>query len=79
VPFDVPAGTAEIQIDHTDGSDAVILDWGVWAPDGFRGWGGGLTAPVVIGTGASSRGYVPGPLAAGTWTLVIGKAKPSCR
>jgi MYXO-CTERM domain-containing protein len=77
VPFTVPAGTAEIQIDHTDGSDVVILDWGVWAPDGFRGWGGGLTAPAIIGVDMSSRGYVPGPIVPGTWTLVIGEAKLS--
>ena len=76
VPFSVPAGTVEIQISHTDGSDAVILDWGVWAPGGvFRGWGGGLTDDAIIGVDESSRGYLEGPIAAGTWELVIGKAK----
>src|SRR6185436_11028144 len=44
VAFDVPVGTVEIQITHTDGSADVILDWGVWEPGGkFRGWGGGNT------------------------------------
>jgi hypothetical protein len=76
VPFSVPAGTVEIQISHTDGSDVVILDWGVWAPGGvFRGWGGGLTDDAIIGVDESSRGYLEGPIAAGTWELVIGKAK----
>jgi len=70
----VPAGTREIRIAHTDGSDYVILDWGVWGPDGFRGWGGGNTEDAVIGVDQSSRSYRPGPITPGTWTVVIGKA-----
>lgn len=75
VPFTVPAGTVELTVAHDDGSDAQILDWGVWSPDGFRGWGGGLTEPAIIGVAESSRGYVNGPITPGEWTLVIGKAK----
>jgi hypothetical protein len=75
VTFDVPAGTVEIQVDHTDGSDADILDWGLWGPDGFRGWGGGLIDPAIVGVDASSRGYLPGPITPGTWTVVVGEAK----
>jgi MYXO-CTERM domain-containing protein len=75
VEFVVPAGTVEIQISHSDGSDNVILDWGVWSPDGFRGWGGGLTDDAVIGIEQSSRGYLPGAIMPGTWRVVIGKAR----
>ena len=75
VPFTVPAGTVEIQITHSDGSDYVILDWGVWGPDGFRGWAGGLTDDAIIGVEQSSRSYLPGPITPGTWTLNIGKAQ----
>jgi MYXO-CTERM domain-containing protein len=75
VPFDVPAGTVEIQITHTDGSDFVILDWGVWGPDGYRGWGGGNTEDAIIGVEQSSRSYLPGPITPGTWTVSVGKAK----
>jgi uncharacterized protein (TIGR03382 family) len=75
VSFAVPEGTQEIRISHDDGSATDILDWGVWSPDGFRGWGGGLTEDSVIGIEQSSRGYLPGPIRAGTWTMVIGKAK----
>ncbi|MGE0787278.1 MAG: CehA/McbA family metallohydrolase [Sandaracinaceae bacterium] len=74
VPFEVPAGTVEIEIRHDDGSDANILDWGVLDPDGFRGWGGGNSEPAIVGELAASRSYVPGPLSAGTWRIVIGKA-----
>ncbi len=75
VPFVVPAGTVEIQVSHTNGSDVVILDGGVWSPEGFRGWGGGNTEDAIIGVAQSSRSYLPGPITPGTWTVSIGKAK----
>jgi MYXO-CTERM domain-containing protein len=75
VTFTVPDQTIEIEIAHTDGDDYDILDWGVWGPDGFRGWGGGNTENVVIGVAQSSRSYLPGPITPGTWTVSIGKAK----
>jgi hypothetical protein len=75
VPFTVPAGAVECQIAHTDGDDFVILDWGVWGPDGYRGWGGGNTEDAIIGVMQSSRSYLPGPLTPGTWTVSVGKAK----
>ena len=75
VPFDVPAGPVEIEVAHTDGSADTILDWGVWGPDGYRGWGGGLTDNAIIGVDQSTRGYLPGPITPGTWTVAIGKAK----
>lgn len=73
--FDVADGVAEIHIAHPAQSPAVILDWGVWSPSGFRGWGGGLNEDAVIGIDQSSRGYLPGAIAAGTWTLALGKAQ----
>ena len=75
VAFDVPVGTVEIQITHSDGSANVILDWGVWSPEGYRGWAGGLTDDAIIGVEQSSRSYLPGPITPGTWTISIGKAK----
>lgn len=76
VEITVPAGTQEIEVAHTDGSDYTILDWGVWQEDGsFRGWGGGLTADATIGVTDSSRCYLPGPIVPGTWKVVIGKAQ----
>ena len=76
VPFAVPAGAVECQIHHDDGSSFDILDWGAWDPaNQFRGWGGGLTDDAIIGIDQSSRCYLPGPIAAGTWTVSIGKAK----
>ncbi len=74
VDFEVPANTVEIHIttDYPGGGD--ILDWGVWAPEGMRGWSGGLRDAIIVGVDDSSRGYLPGAITPGTWTLVIGKA-----
>jgi hypothetical protein len=75
VEFEVPAGTVEIEVRHDDMSMANILDWGLYDPDGFRGWGGGNAEPAVVGIDAASRSYVPGAIAPGPWSVVIGKAK----
>jgi uncharacterized protein (TIGR03382 family) len=74
VPFTVPAGTVEIQITKTYNNDNTILDFGVWSPSGYRGWSGGLLADIVVGAAQSSRGYLPGDIETGTWTVTIGKA-----
>ncbi|MBS2029853.1 MAG: CehA/McbA family metallohydrolase [Deltaproteobacteria bacterium] len=77
VPFEVPAGTAEVQVSHVlnqDSNGTDILDFGLWDPNGFRGWGGGNTEDIVVGELAASRSYHPGPMTAGTWNVVIGKA-----
>lgn len=73
--FEVPEGTREIEVRHDDQSEANILDWGLNDPNGFRGWGGGNTEPAVVGELSASRSYLPGPLPAGTWRVVVGKAK----
>ncbi len=75
VPFEVPAGTVEIEVKHDDLSEKNILDWGLDDATGFRGWGGGNSEPAVVGVDAASRSYVPGPIAPGTWKVVVGKAK----
>lgn len=75
VTFTVPVNTVEIEISKSDNSDNSVLDWGVWSPEGFRGWGGGNTEDIIIGVAQSSRSYLPGPITPGTWTVSIGKAQ----
>src|SRR5690242_18322655 len=76
VPFTVPAGTVEIEVAKTYTVGANILDFGVYGPDGYRGWSGGLLDNIVVGVDQSSRGYLPGPITAGAgWTVSIGKAR----
>ena len=82
VPFTVPDGTVEMDIAHVNHTTGTILDSRVWQPSAtavpggdFRGYSGGLTDDITIGVAQSSRGYLPGPIAAGSWTLLIGKAQ----
>ena len=76
VPFTVPEGTVEIEVRHDDLSEANILDWGLLDASGaFRGWGGGNAEPAIVGVEAASRSYRAGPIEAGEWALVIGKAR----
>ncbi len=75
VPFEVPQGTLELEIRHSDDSDDDILDWGLLSPDGFRGWGGGNEEDVLLGEDYASRSYTPGPLPPGTWHVLVGKAQ----
>lgn len=75
VPFDVPAGIAELEIEHDDRSSTDILDWGLDDPSGFRGWGGGNSEPIVVNEAAASRSYLAGPIRPGRWHVVIGKAQ----
>ncbi len=75
VAFEVPEGTREIEVRHDDLSAANILDWGLDGPDGPRGWGGGNVEPAIVGERAASRSYRAGPIPAGTWSVVIGRAK----
>lgn len=75
IPFDVPEGTQEISITHPKLQPENILDYGVFDPGGYRGWGGGNNEPAVIGRLAASRSYLAGPMPAGQWSVLIGKAK----
>ncbi|MGH7803477.1 MAG: CehA/McbA family metallohydrolase [Candidatus Binatia bacterium] len=62
-----------------------VLDLGVWDADGyrsaagFRGWSGSRQGrlhegqePVFIAAAVAERGYRPGPIEAGVWTVELG-------
>ncbi|KPK16287.1 MAG: hypothetical protein AMJ62_06180 [Myxococcales bacterium SG8_38] len=75
VEFEVPERIVEIEVRHDNLSPGNILDWGLDDPNGFRGWGGGNHESAIVGIDAASRSYVPGPIVAGTWSVVVGKAQ----
>ena len=66
-------------------TDKTVVDLGLWDeqgtldPAGFRGWSGsrqGKVAegqdPIFVQADAAERGYVPGPITAGTWSVELG-------
>ncbi len=74
VPFEVPAGTREIEVRHPKQFAEGVLDYGLLDPVRFRGWGGGNSEPFIVGDASASRSYLPGEMPAGTWNVIIGKA-----
>lgn len=75
ISFEVPAGIQEISVAHPSQDAQNILDYGLWAPDGFRGYGGGNSEPFVVAETGASRSYLPGAITPGTWQVMIGKAQ----
>ncbi len=64
-----------------------VFDLGLWdeggvgSPEGFRGWSGSRQgkvaegqAPIWVQADAAERGYLPGPVAPGTWHVDLGIA-----
>src|SRR5262245_60429394 len=73
--FDVPPGTRQLDIAFEHGAigEAPIqFDLGVRSPDGLRGWSEDHHHDIHIDDTSASYGYLPGPIVAGTWTILIG-------
>ena len=76
VPFQVPSGIQRLDVSfsYTGKEDHTTLDLGLLDPDRFRGWSGGNKHAFSIGIADATPSYLPGPLPAGTWKLLIGVA-----
>jgi predicted metal-dependent phosphoesterase TrpH len=91
VPFDVPAGVWQLHVcyDYTDriSSDPLLqggntLDIGLFdqrgiaaGSPGFRGWSGSNKLNFTVDREWATPPYLPGPLGAGTWHLLLGPYK----
>jgi hypothetical protein len=73
VPVDVPAGARSVRVELGFDRSAGVLDLGCFDPaGGFRGYSGGARAEFVVGESTATPGYLPGPLTAGTWQVLLG-------
>ncbi len=74
LPFEVPAGAGAGAVAVRLGYDrtGAVLDLGVFDPERFRGWSGGAREGFVITPAAATPGYLPGPLPAGEWRVILG-------
>jgi hypothetical protein len=52
--------------------DRAALDLGLFGPDGFRGWSGGARTEFTVTESVATPGYLPGPLPAGEWNVILG-------
>jgi hypothetical protein len=80
VPFDVPVGTTRITVDfdYSTRDARTTIDLGILGPDGFRGqdgfrgWSGGNKRTFTISSTDATPSYLPGPIRAGQWNLLLG-------
>ncbi|MBC54267.1 MAG: phosphotransferase [Gammaproteobacteria bacterium] len=73
VPFQVPDGVKRITVSVTyERDNRTVVDLGIFDPDRFRGWSGGNKARFSLAETHATPSYLPGPLPAGEWTLILG-------
>lgn len=72
--FEVPAGTRRVEVEYavTGSAERTVVDLGLRGPSGLRGWSGGAHRRVWVSALGASAGYLPGPVEAGTWAVVLG-------
>lgn len=71
VPFEVPEGTRSLRVSYRVQPGAVV-DLGCLDPERFRGWSGGARSCFELGIETATPGYLPGPLLAGRWNVLLG-------
>ncbi len=74
VPFRVPAGTTAVTVEfaYTGKDEKSAIDLGLRDPQRFRGWSGGNKARFTVTETWATPSYLPGPLPAGEWRLILG-------
>lgn len=74
VSFEVPEGVTRLTVAfaYTGKDQKTVVDLGLLDPVRFRGWSGGNKSAFTISTEDATPSYLPGPLPAGRWTLLLG-------
>jgi hypothetical protein len=83
VAFRVPAGVTRLTLafDYTGREQKSVIDLGLRDPVRFRGWSGGNKSRVTLEEADATPSYLPGPIPAGRWRLVLGvpNLRPTAR
>ncbi|MFT2015472.1 CehA/McbA family metallohydrolase [Streptomyces sp. 796.1] len=86
LPLEIPHGVREIHVAYgydrpsvPPGTQGNACDIGIFdergtelGGRGFRGWSGGFRTEFTISAEQATPGYLPGPVGAGTWHVVLG-------
>lgn len=74
VPFRVPVGARRVTVEfeYTGKGEKSVIDLGLRDPVRFRGWSGGNKSRFTVSEDEATPSYLPGPLPAGEWKLVLG-------
>ncbi len=80
--FEVPPGVDRLTVvfEYTGKEQRATIDLGLFDPQRFRGWSGGDKATFTLSTIDATPSYLPGPIIAGRWTLLLGvpNIRPNC-
>jgi predicted metal-dependent phosphoesterase TrpH len=79
VPFHIPPKVFRLTVtfQYTGKDQGTRLDLGIFDPNGFRGASGGNKSSFTISETDATPSYLPGPILAGRWYLLI--AVPNIR
>ncbi|MDP2215344.1 CehA/McbA family metallohydrolase [Phenylobacterium sp.] len=74
VPFDLPGGVTRLSVvfTYSGKTERSVIDLGLFDPQRFRGWSGGARDRFTLSAEEATPGYLPGPLPAGSWRLILG-------
>ena len=74
VGFDVPPGIERLTVSlrYSGRAERTTVDLGLIGPNGFRGWSGGNKSEVTISSWDATPSYLPGPIEAGRWSILLG-------
>jgi len=73
VTFEVPQGVTRLTVEVDYARDQkTVVDLGLLDPVRFRGWSGGNKKRFTLSAEEATPSYLPGPLPAGRWTLLLG-------
>lgn len=86
IPVEIPKGVRKIAVSYSydkptvpSGVPGNSCDIGIFdergtalGGPGFRGWSGGFRTSFEISAGEATPGYLPGPVGAGTWNIILG-------
>jgi len=73
LPLEVHSGVSALRVELSYPKDGgTVLDLGCFDPSGFRGWSGGARSSFVVSAAGATPGYLPGPVSAGLWRVVLG-------
>ncbi|MFT4234830.1 MAG: CehA/McbA family metallohydrolase [Microbacterium sp.] len=72
VPFEVPDGVTSLEVRIAFDTERAVIDLGCAGAAAWRGWSGGARQSFVIRADDATPGYLPGPLEAGEWGLILG-------
>jgi len=74
IPFDLPPGVTRLTVRFSYGGkdQHTAIDIGLADPQRLRGWSGGARDHMTVSETDATPGYLPGPLPAGRWHLILG-------